>query len=68
MQVKEIQVVWSDQDSRPPIKWLSKYPKDKVTFEVHDTNSLNNRFKAIIPVRTEASDSLNLCLHMSARC
>lgn len=45
--IKEVQVIWSDPENIPPTQWLeedSKYVKDKVYFEVHTKNSLNNRF------------------------
>ena len=51
--VKQIQVIWSDQTKGAPLEWLSKYPKDKVLFEIHTSNSLNNRFHALVPVPTE---------------
>ena len=51
--VKQIQVIWSDQTKGAPLHWLSKYPKDKVLFEIHTSNSLNNRFHALVPVPTE---------------
>lgn len=46
-------MVWSDQENDAPLHWLSRYPKNKVVFEIHKTNSLNNRFKKITPVHTE---------------
>lgn len=60
--VKQIQVIWSDQDSKAPIAMLEKYPKGKVIFEVHDSNSLNNRFHNLINIPTEVSNSLHTCL------
>lgn len=42
--VAEITVVWSDLDSKPP-NWLQK--RRKVTVEIHDVDSLNNRFKPL---------------------
>jgi hypothetical protein len=45
--IKEVQVIWSDPENTPPTTWLeeeNKYVKDKVYFEVHTKNSLNNRF------------------------
>ena len=53
--VKQIQVIWSDQTKDAPFEWLQNYPTDKVVFEVHTSNSLNNRFQSLIPVHTEVS-------------
>lgn len=58
-QVKEVQVVWSDTASSPPMDWLAGLPAGKVAFEVHKENSLNNRFRAILPVSTEAVLSID---------
>jgi hypothetical protein len=51
--VSQVQVVWSDQVNKAPVEWLKKYPEGKYIFEIHDTNSLSNRFRALIPVNTE---------------
>ena len=53
--VRQIQIIWSDQESTPPLEWLNKYPKDKVAFEVHRNNSLNNRFRNLLPITTEVN-------------
>lgn len=58
--VKQIQVVWSDQESKPPIGMVDKYPKDKVIFEVHRNDSLNNRFRNLVSIPTEVSYSILL--------
>jgi Glycosyl transferase family 64 domain len=58
--VKQIQVIWSDQDTKAPIAMLERYPKGKVIFEVHDSNSLNNRFHNLINIPTEVSDFIAL--------
>lgn len=55
-QVREVQVVWSDQANNPPLDWGVP---GKITFEVHKENSLNNRFRAIIPVPTDAVLSID---------
>ena len=57
--VKQIQVVWSDQRDKPPVDWLSKYPTGKVLFEVHDKDSLNNRFVPLQEIPTEAVLSID---------
>lgn len=53
--VQQLQVVWSDQENKPPMDWLDKYSpnSDKIVFEVHDANSLSNRFIAVLPIHTE---------------
>jgi hypothetical protein len=50
--VDEITVVWSDLQNKAPLDWQEKYPKDVVKFEIHDKNSLNNRFYPLSPIRT----------------
>lgn len=56
-EVNEIQVIWSDQSSVPPIStWIGN---SKVKFEVHKSNSLSNRFRPLIPIKTEAILSLD---------
>jgi len=57
--VKEIQVVWSDQRDKPPTDWFSRYPAGKVLFEVHDKDSLNNRFVPLLKLSTEAVLSID---------
>ena len=51
--IKQVQVVWSDQVNSPPTDWLKNYPPGKFMFEVHKTDSLNNRFKVLDSVPTE---------------
>jgi hypothetical protein len=51
--IRQVQIVWSDQVNSPPHDWLSSYPKDKYVFEVHKTDSLSNRFRALGEVPTE---------------
>lgn len=52
--VKSIQVVWSDQKYSVPKDIRAKYSKEKVLFEGHTTDRLSNRFKAILPIETDA--------------
>eukprot|EP00981_Chlorochromonas_danica_P013127 scaffold5903_cov165-Ochromonas_danica.AAC.2 len=52
-QIQTIQVVWSDTVNAPPRDWLADYEEGRVVFEVHDQNSLNNRFRALLPIPTE---------------
>ena len=54
--VHSIQVIWSDLDNSPP-NTLLEYPKVEV--ERHTVNSLNNRFKALLPIETEAVFSVD---------
>jgi hypothetical protein len=53
--IKQIQVIWSDVSTPAPVDWIQThgFPVDKLIFEVHDKNSLNNRFRAIVAVETE---------------
>lgn len=66
--VKQIQVVWSDQQNKPPLGWVLKYPEGKVLFEVHAKDSLNNRFVALHDIPTDAvlsiDDDLILPCHL----
>ncbi len=55
--IEQTQVVWSDQEETPPLAWLNKYPN--VIFEQHKTNSLNNRFRPLQPLPTEAILSID---------
>lgn len=60
--IEETQVVWSDQDEKPP---YALYPKDSypnVFFEEHTINSLNNRFRPLRGIPTEVRlNSGTLC-------
>ena len=62
--VEAVQVVWSDQENKPPslTDWalpLTSEQLDKVQFEEQPTDSLNNRFRALLPVPTPAVLSLD---------
>ena len=57
--IKQIQVVWSDQQNKPPMEWITKYSIGKVMFEVHTKDSLNNRFNALQDLPTEAVLSID---------
>lgn len=61
--VREIQVVWSDQEHEPPpmafFGLLTPEREAKVAFERQPTDSLNNRFRALLPVPTPAVLSLD---------
>lgn len=61
--VAQIQVVWSDQENAPPPIESFGLPSAalaaKVAFERQPTDSLNNRFRALLPVPTPAVLSLD---------
>lgn len=49
--VGQIQVIWSDQEnSPPPLEFFRADARDKIEFEVHETNSLNHRFNITSPL------------------
>lgn len=53
--VGQIQVVWSDQENKPPrLELFREEARAKIAFEVHDTNSLNHRFNVTSPLDTMA--------------
>jgi glucuronyl/N-acetylglucosaminyl transferase EXT2 len=61
--VKQIQVVWSDTSAQPPASWVKQYgggtgtsttDGDRLVFEVHPKDSLNNRFMPSTEIKTEA--------------
>jgi hypothetical protein len=55
-EVKQITVVWSDPDNKPPVELGPiNYPHSDVFYEIHVNNSLTNRFRAIYPVPTDVS-------------
>jgi hypothetical protein len=58
--VNQIQVIWSDQENKAPIEWLQYYPENRVIFEIHDKDSLNNRFIAlkVIPTMVKQTQTL----------
>lgn len=57
--VKQIQVVWSDQENSAPLEWIEKYPESKVSFELHKKNSLSNRFRPLTEIPTQAVLSID---------
>ena len=58
--VKQIQVVWSDVDNKPPMNWMQEYGKDnRLVFEIHEKDSLNNRFMPTAKIDTEAVMSID---------
>lgn len=52
--VKEIQIVWSDQTNKPPTDLLTGVAsyKEKIKYELHDRDSLNNRFLPTLQIPT----------------
>lgn len=61
LHVKEIQVVWSDLENEPPpFSFLDLKPGSRpVLFERQKTDSLNNRFRPLLPLQTEAVLSID---------
>lgn len=57
--VKQIQVVWSDTENKPSLELQGQYPEGRVVFEMHGNNSLNNRFKPMLEVSTDAVLSID---------
>lgn len=57
--VKEIQIIWSDQKTAAPIEWVRLYPNALVTFEIHKNDSLSNRFRPLLSIKTDAVASLD---------
>lgn len=56
--VSQIQIIWSDQQNKPPYKWVNTYG-DKVIFEEHPNDSLNNRFLPRLDIPTRAVLSID---------
>ena len=52
--VEAIQVIWSDQNNRPTIDESDKEYSGKVKYEMHDKNSLSNRFFPKLTITTLA--------------
>lgn len=68
--VHAIQIVWSDQDNAPPplsFFKISPHSRVPVLFEKQPTDSLNNRFRAILPVETPAVLSVDDDLVISCK-
>lgn len=64
--VGQIQVVWSDQENRPPdLELFEKEARSKIHFEVHDSNSLNHRFNVTSPMNTDGVFSTDDDLEIS---
>lgn len=64
--VGQVQVVWSDQENRPPpLDFFAEETRKKVYFEMHDTNSLNHRFNITSPVTTDGIFSTDDDLEIS---
>ena len=65
--VREIQVVWSDQQNEPPAMSMFSLPQRgsgrdhvaRIVFERHSTDSLNNRFRPTVPIPTDAVFSVD---------
>jgi len=58
--VAQIQIVWSDQSNPPPdLSIFAPHSRGLVRFERHATDSLNNRFKPLTMITTEAVFSVD---------
>eukprot|EP01036_Dinobryon_divergens_P029815 gene29815-38969_t len=59
--VKQVQVVWSDQENGAPFHWIKDFglPSDKYVFEIHRNNSLSNRFRPLLSIPTVAVLSID---------
>mmetsp|Transcript_33024 Transcript_33024/g.104508 ORF Transcript_33024/g.104508 Transcript_33024/m.104508 type:complete len:382 (-) Transcript_33024:22-1167(-) len=61
--IEEIQVVWSDVENDPPLELIEGRAADghdvKLVVEVHETNTINNRFMPTIPIPTDAVLSID---------
>lgn len=52
--VKEIQIVWSDQKNKPSTNLFGEaVGNDKIKYEIHDKDSLNNRFLPELSIPTQ---------------
>jgi len=49
--VAQIQVIWCDSENDPPSQ-VTSHPSGKVTVERHSQNSLNERFRIMLPTPT----------------
>ena len=56
--VRQVQVVWSDTANQPPTSWVKEYG-DRLVFEVHDKNTLSNRFLPKAVIETDAVFSVD---------
>jgi hypothetical protein len=71
--IKEIQVIWSDIDESPPKSLLDQYSASpigsgndattdtapRISFEIHSKNSLTNRFRPSLDIKTDAVLSID---------
>ena len=51
----EIQIIWSDLSNQPPSLKDLNVETNKVKFEVHDKDSLNNRFLPKLDIKTKVT-------------
>jgi len=66
-EIKEIQVIWSDQENTIPSTLQKQYSSDKVKYEQHDTDKLSNRFRSLLNIPTEGVLSIDDDLLISCR-
>ena len=53
--IHEIQIIWSDLSNQPPSLKDLNVETNKVKFEVHDKDSLNNRFLPKLDIKTKVT-------------
>ena len=51
--ILEVQIIWSDIQNQPPLFKDLNDDSNKVRYEIHDKDSLNNRFLAKIDIKTK---------------
>jgi hypothetical protein len=56
--VASIQIIWCDKENKPPGE-ISNHTSGKVVIEYHEINSLNERYRILIPTPTMAVLSLD---------
>ena len=56
--MKQVQVVWSDPANQPPTSWVKEYG-ERLVFEVHDEDTLSNRFLPKTAIETDAVFSVD---------
>lgn len=64
--VNQIQIVWSDQANLPPksvfpTSMLNRFGKERIVFEIHDKDSLSNRFTPKSVIDTQVIRTNTFC-------
>lgn len=66
--VGKIQIIWSDQLNSPPaLEFFKAEYRNKIEYEVHDTNSLNHRFNVTSTLSTDGIFSTDDDLQVPCR-